>query len=311
MNEHDVSKVSVLLILFATTGCSPNVALLDEPELLETDTEGGTYGVPDAVPGEEGDGDGATSVAGGDESSSGGDETPRCGDGVVDDGEACDDGGESATCNADCTAAMCGDGIVNASAGEACDDGNDIAGDGCDTCSIACSNGAVLDAESPGGDMVICNDPHDVTCEQDFEQLCPVGWGLCSQAQFVHRNEGWMESVDDDPTAHVLGEIYCREDFGAGHFTVGLYDDGADLSYDAPLNCGYGSARPDACDSGYGCNEQAARALCCAPTPTCGNGVVDSVEEECDDANDDETDDCLSSCSWRVPTAHAKGGVGC
>jgi cysteine-rich repeat protein len=61
----------------------------------------------------------------------------------------------------------------------------------------------------------------------------------------------------------------------------------------------------------FGCNELSAQTLCCAPTPTCGNGVVDGVEEECDDGNFDETDDCLNSCSWRVPTAHGIAGVGC
>lgn len=44
-----------------------------------------------------------------------------CGNGTIDPGEDCDDGGESATCNADCTVASCGDGVVNATAGEACD----------------------------------------------------------------------------------------------------------------------------------------------------------------------------------------------
>ncbi|PKN54244.1 MAG: hypothetical protein CVU56_27610, partial [Deltaproteobacteria bacterium HGW-Deltaproteobacteria-14] len=39
--------------------------------------------------------------------------------------EQCDDGvGDSATCNADCTNAFCGDGKVNPAAGEACDGGN-------------------------------------------------------------------------------------------------------------------------------------------------------------------------------------------
>ena len=45
-----------------------------------------------------------------------------CGDGELGFGETCDDGGESETCDADCTAATCGDGVVNPSAGEACDD---------------------------------------------------------------------------------------------------------------------------------------------------------------------------------------------
>ena len=45
-----------------------------------------------------------------------------CGDGELGFGETCDDAGESATCDTDCTAAVCGDGEVNQTAGEACDD---------------------------------------------------------------------------------------------------------------------------------------------------------------------------------------------
>lgn len=61
-------------------------------------------------------------------------DTPKsavCGDRIVDSGEACDDGGESATCNANCTAVSCGDGVFNAAAGEVCDDGNTADRDGC------------------------------------------------------------------------------------------------------------------------------------------------------------------------------------
>src|SRR5690625_6569668 len=46
-----------------------------------------------------------------------------CGNGIVEAGEECDDVGASASCNADCTAARCGDGIVNTWAGETCDAG--------------------------------------------------------------------------------------------------------------------------------------------------------------------------------------------
>ncbi|MCA9689728.1 MAG: hypothetical protein KC636_08965, partial [Myxococcales bacterium] len=67
----------------------------------------------------------------------------RCGDGVIDDGEDCDDGGESASCDSDCTPAVCGDGTHNASAGEGCDDGGESAS--CDAdCSVAtCGDGAI------------------------------------------------------------------------------------------------------------------------------------------------------------------------
>jgi cysteine-rich repeat protein len=56
---------------------------------------------------------------------------PYCGDGNVDPGEVCDTAGISATCNADCTASMCGDGKLNTLAGEECDDGNTATGDAC------------------------------------------------------------------------------------------------------------------------------------------------------------------------------------
>ena len=60
-----------------------------------------------------------------------------CGNGVIEGREQCDDGGESASCDANCTAAICGDGTLNVTAGEQCDDGNNNGGDGCSaTCTI-------------------------------------------------------------------------------------------------------------------------------------------------------------------------------
>jgi MYXO-CTERM domain-containing protein len=51
----------------------------------------------------------------------------NCGNAVVDFGEPCDGGGETATCDPDCTAPVCGDGVLNMSAGEACDAATDTA----------------------------------------------------------------------------------------------------------------------------------------------------------------------------------------
>jgi cysteine-rich repeat protein len=59
----------------------------------------------------------------------------RCGDGILNiaSGEQCDTGaGPSITCNVNCTISRCGDGIVNVVAGELCDDGNPVNGDGCE-----------------------------------------------------------------------------------------------------------------------------------------------------------------------------------
>lgn len=207
---------------------------------------------------------------------------------------------------------ICGDAVLDV--GEQCDDGNWTAGDGCSACTTdpvasTCAPGYTTLSVSPGGTMMQCDDPTNATCEQDLENSCPPTWGLCSRLQHINRNAGWNVPVGGGNVA--VGEISCRGVFGgAGHYSLGPYDGVTNLQNDPPLNCGYGSSR-SSCQSPYGCNETQVSAVCCAPTPTCGNGVVDSVEEECDDGNTNDDDDCLNSCSWRVPTAHGVNGIGC
>jgi cysteine-rich repeat protein len=272
-----------------------------------------------------------------------------CGDGVVNMTamEACDTKGPSMSCDGDCTAATCGDGVVNMAAGEACDDGNMVNTDACvmgckaakcgdgfvqagveacddgnmvdnDACSNACKvnnptcqGGSVEKSVAPGGNMKVCDHPADAVCEQDQETLCPIGWHLCATKEFNNRNTNWNYAVGgNNPNPVVVGEIYCRSgNNGAGHLSLGPYGI-TNLGTDTALNCGYGSSR-DTCLANYGCNEKFVQALCCAPNPKCGNGVVDDVEEECDDGNQIESDECLNSCSWRNPTAHGLNGTGC
>jgi len=239
-----------------------------------------------------------------------------CGDGQlnVSAGETCDEGGMTMTCDNDCTDPACGDGLVNGFAGEQCDDGNMTPDDGCTNCTFdpgvgQCAPGFDLLSTNPSGNMVVCDDPTNTTCEEDMEMLCTGGWGLCTRLQHINRNDTWNYPVGGGGSV-VVGEISCRGGGAAGHYTLGPYDGVTNLMDDPPLNCGYGSSR-DSCPSGFGCNELTVETLCCAPTPSCGNGVVDSVEEECDDGNLDEADDCLNSCSWRIPTANGVGGVGC
>jgi hypothetical protein len=63
-----------------------------------------------------------------------------CGDSILNTtaSETCDDGGETATCDIDCTAVSCGDSVVNTTVGEVCDDGVDN-GTGSGFCAIDCS----------------------------------------------------------------------------------------------------------------------------------------------------------------------------
>ena len=221
--------------------------------------------------------------------------------------DPCDDGN---TCTTDTCAAglgcahapvpdCCGNGVTDA--GEECDDGNQVDGDGCDmACQevevSSCADGADTVSVAPAGTMMLCDDPTDVTCEEDFATLCPTGWHLCSREEFNARNEGWTHPY---ASTKGLGTIHCRNSGGAGHFTLFYDSDITSFAQDSTVNCGYGSSR-ESCPSTYGCNETQHWALCCAPGASCGNSVVDSPEETCDDGNDDETDDCLKNCTTRM-----------
>jgi ELWxxDGT repeat protein/cysteine-rich repeat protein len=80
-----------------------------------------------------------------------------CGNQEVDPGETCDAGGETISCNADCTARACGDGIVNATAGEICDDGNTLDGDCC-TSTCTAQSGQPCGTPDVCDGIETCND---------------------------------------------------------------------------------------------------------------------------------------------------------
>ncbi|MBM4372362.1 MAG: hypothetical protein FJ098_11955, partial [Deltaproteobacteria bacterium] len=164
--------------------------------------------------------------------------------------------------------------------------------------------GATLLSTAPSGTMVLCDDPTDTVCEENFGTLCPAGWHLCSHKEYNARNTGWTFS----PLTRALGTIQCRSSSGAGHFTLPDQGNvGAVLNQDvAATNCWFGSSRPT-CTASFGCNEQYSHALCCVTHPLCGNGVKDEPEEDCDDGNASETDPCLNNCSFRVPGMSYQG----
>ncbi len=122
---------------------------------------------------------------------------------------------------------------------------------------VSCT-GADLVGSSPDGYIAVCDDPQDAVCEQDFGQLCPAGFHLCSGEEYRMHNDGW-EGTTDTP---MLGEIQCREEGGAGHFSVWS---NYPFSYEVEDNLAAGSGLPE-CDHGYGCNEQQYYALCCGGT---------------------------------------------
>ena len=226
---------------------------------------------------------------------------PACGDGQLNEqaGEQCDDGNQSNadTCTATCVPAACGDGFLQF--GEACDDGNLKLGDGCDAACkkevVKCQNAATTVSIAPGNRAVLC--ARDDICEEDLVIICPKNWHLCSAAEFNARNTDWSYY----PTKLALGGIRCRVGKGAGQ-----YGFKTTMSVDHADNCIYSSSRPQ-CATNVGCDDKANYALCCAPLSTCGNGVVDHVEEQCDDGNMYDNDSCLTQCMF----SSAPGKQGC
>ena len=67
--------------------------------------------------------------------------------------------------------------------------------------------------------MILCDDPQDETCEKDLENLCPPGFHLCFQPEFVALNDNWQYIVPsaDTPVGGIylagrpVGGIYCPE----------------------------------------------------------------------------------------------------
>jgi len=83
-----------------------------------------------------------------DDAASGNCTPTACGNGIVTAGETCDGdgsgaGGETATCDANCTAAMCNDGTLNFTAGEDCDTGGNSATCDDDCTFAVCGDGRV------------------------------------------------------------------------------------------------------------------------------------------------------------------------
>ncbi len=185
-----------------------------------------------------------------------------CGDGFVNGGEACDGdgagtGGETATCDADCTTAMCGDGTTNTTAGELCDDGNMVGGDGCPAnCGPAnCGDGAIDAPEACDDGNTTPGDGCAATCIVENGYTCTGVPSSC---------------VTTCGDGIVAGAEACDD----GNTTPG---DGCDAI------CGV--------ESGYVCTGSPS-----ACSTVCGDSII-AGGETCDDGNTADGDGCSSTCA--------------
>jgi cysteine-rich repeat protein len=215
-----------------------------------------------------------------------------CGNGIVDPAEDCDDVGESATCDADCTTAGCGDGTINTTAGEICDDGGESP-----TCDADCTPAVCGDGthNAPAGEQ--CDDGGEsAACDVD---CTPV---ICGDGML---NVTAGEECDDGNNLDADGcEADCTTPFCGNNIVdpPEQCDDGgesATCDVDCtPVSCGDGTlnvAAGEECDDGNNIDADGCEADC--SNPFCGNGIVDPPEQ-CDDVG--ESFSCDSDCTPAV-----------
>ncbi len=198
-------------------------------------------------------------------------QAPGCGDGVVNgDTEVCDGGGESSDCNADCTPAACGDGIINMAAGETCDeleqtdvcdadctmaecgDGvlNRLAGELCDdggpspACDADCTEVACGDGEANraageecdgAGETAACDiDCTLATCGDS--QLNPTAGEACDDG----------DMIDDNVCSNACQLNACTFDVGLLPILVHPANHFGELDFDGSCNLVVAGAFEDA-----------------------------------------------------------------
>jgi cysteine-rich repeat protein len=240
---------------------------------------------------------------------------PYCGDGAISDGEHCDTSGESASCNANCTAPACGDGIVNASAGEQCDNVGPSNSASCDRdCSVAfCgdnyTNAARGELCDTGGNSRTCNSNctpaacGDKYINPEANEQCDTG--------------GESTMCDTDCTRVACGDGRINPTAGEQCDDGNTADDDDCLSTTCRRSvCGdgkvniHGPSRTEACDDGNTANETVCpygpgtcttcNATCSGTLsltgPHCGDRVV-SNDEACDDGSTEACGTCNSTCT--------------
>jgi len=126
-----------------------------------------------------------------------------CGNSVVETGEMCDDGVESISCNSDCTAVSCGDGIANASASEECDDGGESISCNSDCTAVSCGDGIINSTANEECDDGIAGD-QDNGCSNSCKANNVCGDGILQDA---------IEECDDGNTKDADGcDSKCKSD---------------------------------------------------------------------------------------------------
>jgi cysteine-rich repeat protein len=224
--------------------------------------------------------------------------TATCGDGLLNTaaGEACDDASESPTCDADCTAAACGDGLLNTAAGEACDDAVESP-----TCDADCTAAACGDGQVNAAAGEACDDGGEsVTCDTDCTAAMCGDEVVNAMAGETCDDGGRSASCNLDCTVASCGDGYVNATAGEECDGDGQGAPGETMGCDADCTtavCGdmvVNSSADEACDDGgasEACDDDCTVA-------SCGDGHVNTVAgEECDGGRRGQTTECDADCT--------------
>ena len=268
-----------------------------------------------------------------------------CGNSVLESGETCDDGGvNTASCNSDCTAPACGDGLHNAATGEACDDGHSSNGDGClNDCTLpVCGDGFVqsgvetCDDGTENGQPNKCNATctgttsadcgnHAVEAGEDCDEggvntaTCNADCSLPACGDGI-RNPAAGEACDDGNASNDDGCLNSCEvaSCGDGLINAGVEtcDDGAENGQPNKCNATCSGTTVAVCgngvqESGEDCDDNGESATCTATCTIseCGDGIVNaSAGETCDDGGDNGSPNhCNATCSGTTAAVCGNG----
>lgn len=240
---------------------------------------------------------------------------PRCGDGIYHPtiGEQCDTGGASATCTANCRTPcdgdedcpgacdlevgackppLCGDGEVN-QPWERCDDGNVDDMDSCNNqCQPTCNDDPDCESGKCDKAKLVCV-PLCGNGRADAGEQCDDG-NMINNDTCSNRCE---RTCTDDSTCDCDEDRgVCRPLCGNGRIDPGEgCDDGNREDRDSCNNTCLVRCRPGTmCPDNQACPQNGL----CPPPAFCGDGVVHATEQ-CDDANNVDTDACTNGCQMR------------
>ena len=255
---------------------------------------------------------------------------PRCGDAVIDNSEECDDGnifdGDGCTIHCqleDGFVSRCGNGRLEL--GEECDDNNRSSGDGCsNTCLLegdsrrpggSCGDGTVTVGEECDDNNTVSGDGCNSVCRVEITQVASAdicGDGIVTTGEEC--DDGNRRDFDGCTTTCELETGFCGD--GIIQELLGEQCEPALHSPDLPYGCGAdcrnisifcGDSNIDAgeqCDEGFN-NSDNANASCrtnCS-LAACGDGILDTFQEICDDGNRRAGDGCDRFCRPEVPSA--------